>query len=506
MGSLPAEIPSIPNDAHVLLFAYPALGHMIPMLSLAEGLVERGCQVTYITSKNGAEDILRMWPVKKGDVKSESDLRLRLVGAGSDVPTKGKTATEAVWANVMELSFNSAFLLEYILSGEPLPDLATEYETVWARPAAAVCTAIATVSAETCLNAGLKTLILFDTNAYGMLELSTWVHEDLTPAEWKTAGSATTTYDQLVGEDSSDAHKSVSRHFSRGMKAGLTWAWRIGQKCHGVLVNSSEALEPEQFAQAKELFASYNVPLTAIGPLLPNSTFIIKPNALQPQVVDLLEKNGPGGTTYVSFGSFLNPPKEHLQQLAAVLKERKEPFIWSIRNRETMLPAGYEEEVEGFGVIVPWIDQKALLAHEGVGFVLSHMGWNSMLESCTMGKALLAWPLGFDQLYNSDLLVSTFALGMRFPSSVIFSPGSAATEDPAAFKSAINATLEEALKSPTGQKARVKAKDLGVRLRASLEPTGGATLAKDELVKFLIVGIKPAPEGTILEAVQEGTI
>jgi len=67
---------------------------MIPMLALAESLVERGCRVTYITSKNGAEDILGLWPVKKEDVANDAALRLRLIGVGSDIVKTGKNSTE----------------------------------------------------------------------------------------------------------------------------------------------------------------------------------------------------------------------------------------------------------------------------------------------------------------------------------------------------------------------------------------------------------------------------
>jgi len=90
----------------------------------------------------------------------------------------------------MLLSSNSGFVVEYILAQEALPvssrsqkplfdvaqaltlpivqDLVTCFEGAWERPTSAVCTAIATVSAETCLSAGLKTMLLFDTVCFAI--------------------------------------------------------------------------------------------------------------------------------------------------------------------------------------------------------------------------------------------------------------------------------------------------------------------------------------------------
>lgn len=273
-------------------------------------------------------------------------------------------------------------------------DQATELEVSWPKPKAAVCTGIATVSAEACINAGLKTFLLFDTvcigpriseeaskahfelfqNATTALEVTKWEHEDLTTDEWKRAGSDTTTYDVLIGSREGASSITPELHFSRGMKAGMTWAWKVAQNAHGILLNSSEVLEPESFESMANLFLRREKPVLAIGPLIPTSALAKRDGSwstLQPAVLDLLKQAGDAGTLFVSFGSFLTPPKEHLTLLAKVLKARRHPFVWSLRGGKDTLPAGYEDEVKDFGVVVPWVDQKALLAHPGIGFVLS---------------------------------------------------------------------------------------------------------------------------------------
>lgn len=101
---------------HVVMFAYPAMGQwalfcslespvralthtsgrgsMIPLLSLAESLHERGCRITFVTSKEGADDLVKLWPVKKGQVTQPEGLGMRLIGVGAGTDRRGKNTTE----------------------------------------------------------------------------------------------------------------------------------------------------------------------------------------------------------------------------------------------------------------------------------------------------------------------------------------------------------------------------------------------------------------------------
>lgn len=67
---------------------------MIPLLSLAESLQERGVRITFVTSKEGADDLVKLWPVKKGQTKDANSLRMRLIGVGAGTDRKGKNTTE----------------------------------------------------------------------------------------------------------------------------------------------------------------------------------------------------------------------------------------------------------------------------------------------------------------------------------------------------------------------------------------------------------------------------
>lgn len=74
------------------------------MLSLAQNLVDRGCRITYVTATSTADEMLKLWPIKRTDPDASGRAsRLRLVGIGSPVSHQGRTATEFIWKNIVML-------------------------------------------------------------------------------------------------------------------------------------------------------------------------------------------------------------------------------------------------------------------------------------------------------------------------------------------------------------------------------------------------------------------
>ena len=44
---------------------------------------------------------------------------------------------------------------------------------------------------------------------------------------------------------------------------------------------------------------------------------------------------------------------------------------------------------------------------------MSHCGWNSTLESISAGVAIVAWPMAFDQFFNSRSVIEKLGIGLR---------------------------------------------------------------------------------------------
>ncbi|CAL0317077.1 unnamed protein product [Lupinus luteus] len=134
-------------------------------------------------------------------------------------------------------------------------------------------------------------------------------------------------------------------------------------------------------------------------------------------------------TTRVIDGPYLDlidlVDEEQIKEIAIGLEQSKQKFIWVIRDadkgdifdedgvRRHELPNGYEERVERFGLVVrDWAPQLDILNHPSTGGFMSHCGWNSCIESITMGVPVAAWPMHSDQPRNSVLIAHVLKVGL----------------------------------------------------------------------------------------------
>ncbi|KAK2985813.1 hypothetical protein RJ640_019309 [Escallonia rubra] len=127
---------------------------------------------------------------------------------------------------------------------------------------------------------------------------------------------------------------------------------------------------------------------------------------------------------YVSFGTTTSLTDEQIKELAIGLEQSGQKFIWVLRDadkgdvfegeeRKTELPRGYEERIEGKGMVVrDWAPQLEILGHPSTGGFMSHCGWNSCMESITLGVPIAAWPMHSDQPRNAVLITRVLKIGI----------------------------------------------------------------------------------------------
>ncbi|KAF3635989.1 putative zeatin O-glucosyltransferase-like [Capsicum annuum] len=81
--------------------------------------------------------------------------------------------------------------------------------------------------------------------------------------------------------------------------------------------------------------------------------------------------------------------------------------------RRFELLEGFEERIKEAGLVVrEWAPQPEILAHSSTGRFISHCGWNSCIESITMGVPISAWPMHADQPRNSFLVTKVLKIGL----------------------------------------------------------------------------------------------
>jgi hypothetical protein len=188
-----------------------------------------------------------------------------------------------------------------------------------------------------------------------------------------------------------------------------------------ILVNTFEELEGKDAVPALSL---NGCPALAIGPLsLPN---FLEGRASgcslweeEESCLSWLDMQQPGSVIYVSFGSIAVKSLKQLKQLALGLEGSGQPFLWVLRlditeGQTAILPEGFEERTKKRARFVRWAPQAKVLAHASVGLFLTHNGWNSTLESISMGVPVVGFPYFADQFLNCRFAKEVWKIGLDF--------------------------------------------------------------------------------------------
>nr|UZT04296.2 UGT2 [Ligustrum lucidum] len=169
-------------------------------------------------------------------------------------------------------------------------------------------------------------------------------------------------------------------------------------------------------------------PVKAIGPTIPSMYLdkrieddkeyglsVYKP--ITGTCMEWLDKRELNSVIYVSFGSMAELGKEQMEELAWGLKLSNKYFLWIVRaSEESKLPKNFAEETCEKGLILSWCPQLDVLAHNSVGCFVTHCGWNSTLESLSLGVPMVAMPQWTDQSTNAKYVMDVWKMGVRAPS------------------------------------------------------------------------------------------
>ncbi|WVZ07792.1 hypothetical protein V8G54_021138 [Vigna mungo] len=116
------------------------------------------------------------------------------------------------------------------------------------------------------------------------------------------------------------------------------------------------------------------------------------------------------------------PELHHAQlvELAYGLENSGHSFIWIIRKKDANeneysflqeFEDKMKESKKGF-IIWNWAPQLLILNHPAIGGIVSHCGWNSLLESLSAGLPVITWPMFAEQFYNEKLVVDVLKVGV----------------------------------------------------------------------------------------------
>lgn len=241
-----------------------------------------------------------------------------------------------------------------------------------------------------------------------------------------------------------------------------------------------DILETEEIAGKRKSWA--------IGPLLP-ANLSDKPETQRHECLEWLDEQEPGSVVYVTFGTTTSLTDAEINALAMGLEQSNHKFLWVLREadkgnvfdgeeaRRVELPQGFEERVEGVGLVVrDWAPQPKILAHPSTGGFMSHCGWNSCIESITMGVPIAAWPMHSDQPTNAVLVTEIFKIGLAVRE---WGDGELVRA------STVEDVVRRLMGSEEGDGVRKRAEELSAVVRKATEEGGASRLEFDSFVAHI---------------------
>ncbi|BAS95002.1 anthocyanidin 5,3-O-glucosyltransferase [Oryza sativa Japonica Group] len=213
-------------------------------------------------------------------------------------------------------------------------------------------------------------------------------------------------------------------------KAVMDLVRRYTNKCsNGFLVNTVDSLEARvvnTLRHARRQGGRALPPFYCVGPLV-NKAGERGERPERHECLAWLDRQPDRTVVFLCFGStgIGNHSTEQLREIAVGLEKSGHRFLWVVRapvvsddpdrpDLDALLPAGFLERTSGQGAVVKqWAPQVDVLHHRATGAFVTHCGWNSVLEGITAGVPMLCWPLHSEQKMNKVLMVEEMGIAVE---------------------------------------------------------------------------------------------
>eukprot|EP01018_Ginkgo_biloba_P015410 Gb_14879 [translate_table: standard] len=406
---------------HALVIPCPAVSHMLPMMQFSEKIASKGILVTFVNTQHShamMTEFLRLGDENRFHTGYDN-LRFAQISDG------------------LPLDFDrSAHFDEFLVSidnmGGALEDLICELN----QKDPPVTCIIADSFLPWTLDVAKKfdlTWVFFWTQSISVYAMYYHLPDIIANGHFppkKSGNPMDTRVDYIPGLPSlqpqdltsfiqtGDTSEFLLQLIIRQFKSIHQADWIIGNTVYELERGASDAVQ-------------LKAPICSVGPLLPLSDYLDlqlatrsiknKKSSLRREssCLSWLDSKPTSSVLYVSFGSVVHISKAQVEEIAMGLLESEQSFLWVIRpdvvnsDASDVLPKVFIEGTKDRGLLVPWAPQVSVLSHPSVGGFFSHCGWNSTLESLSLGVPLLTFPQWSDQYTNRMLIVDQWKIGLR---------------------------------------------------------------------------------------------
>nr|GEU63958.1 UDP-glycosyltransferase 74G1-like [Tanacetum cinerariifolium] len=385
---------------HVLLFPFPAQGHLNPLIQFGKRLTSKGVETTLITTTYISNFIL------------------------SHNTTTTSIAIEAISDGFDEGGFASAdsaesYLEKFLEVGtNSLRDLIKKLQSEGRNIDKIICDPFITWALDVVMEFEIKGGTFF-TQACAVNSIYYHVYKGLISIPLGSSVSIPALPQLEYWETPSFVHNFGPYYYPEWTKVVFNQFNNIDQ-ARWVFTNTFYKLEEEVIKWMRKMW-----PLKVIGPSVPSMYLdkrleddkdygisLIKAN--HSECMDWLNEKTKGSVVYASFGSMAQLGPEQMEEVAWGLNDSCANFLWIVRDDEKEnFPKGFLDVKTEKGLIVAWCKQLEVLAHDSVGCFLTHCGFNSTLEALSLGVPVVGMPQWTDQTTNAKYLDDIWGVGVR---------------------------------------------------------------------------------------------
>ncbi|XP_021718499.1 anthocyanidin 3-O-glucosyltransferase 5-like [Chenopodium quinoa] len=465
----------IPTKPHAALLASPGLGHLIPMVELANRLVtHHGFHVTIFVvtmeptaSNNPNNNLLPKQPYRSPTLYNL--VVLPYVDSSAQMSPTDKIMTR----------------LAIMMRGY-VPSLQAELGSMEHNPTLLVVDLFGTEFLSLADEFDMVKYVYIPSNAWF---LAMTICVPLLDKQVKHVGPLNipgckrVEYDDILDPVFDPENKDYDEYVRIALDLGTA---------DGVLVNTWKQLESKTLFSLKNnkiLREIFNKRVYPVGPLVRP----VRPECLGGELLEWLDDQPKESVLYVSFGSGGTLSSQQTTELAWGLEMSQQRFIWVLRPPiehdgagalfhamdgqdqivSQYLPRGFLTRTHNLGKVIPmWAPQTEVLAHKSIGGFLSHCGWNSTLESLVNGVPIIAWPLYAEQNMNAALVEEE--LGVSIRPKVLPTKGVVGREE-------IKKMIIKVMEDDDGIKMRVRAKEVQKYAKETFTIEGSALKSFSEI-------------------------
>ncbi|RYR32987.1 hypothetical protein Ahy_A10g047515 isoform A [Arachis hypogaea] len=388
----------------VLALPYPAQGHVTPLMSFSQKLVENGCKVIFVNTEINHNRFVSSMMVREKDNNTLDDEPIKLVSVPDGLSPEDERTNFA--KQCVGLKSRLPSILEKLIEDYGVSCMVVDLSMGWAL--------------EVANKMGIKGAFFFPASAAMfalMNNIPMLIHRGIIDSSGLPVTKRTFRLSESMALMSTETlYWSNTASDPINAKTLFDYITHCGQALtmsHWWLCNTAYDLEPAVF--------SFLPKILPIGPLLRtyNTNYITTSFWEEDSsCMSWLDQQPHASVVYAAFGSFALFDETQFRELAFGLELTKRPFLWVVRQDSVHNKNGsYKHEFEGSkGKIVEWGPQQKILSHPSIACFISHCGWNSTIEGLSNGVPFLCWPYFSDQVYDKMYICDELKVGLGFDS------------------------------------------------------------------------------------------